>query len=206
MSLKERRHQRRGRLVRKVGHQDERPTAERLQDLRPERVLAVEAVRLDERHLARRRAHAVRIAAAHDLCHVAVELAGHHLAAGIHERLGEGARAGADLEHQLAGLHVGGRQQLAQLVVVMQEVLAELVLRADTARRQFLADLGQRLRHQRAVASARVSRSTVTLISPGKVISCSTCLAISCAILNAYASSAFLASTTTRTSRPAWMA
>ena len=206
MSLKERRHQRRGRLVREVCHQDERPAGERLQGLRAERVLAVEAIRFHQRHLARCRAHAVRVAAAHDLRHVAVELAGHHLAAGVHERLGEGARAGAHLEHQLAGLHVGRRQQLSQLVVVMQEVLAELVLRADAARRQFLADLGQRLRHQRAVASARVSRSTVTLISPGKVISCSTCLAISCAILNAYASSAFLASTTTRTSRPAWMA
>ena len=54
-----------------------------------------------------------------------------------------------------------------------------------------------------AVASARTSLKTVTLISPGKVISSSTRFAMSRAILWAVASSAFSALRMTRTSLPA---
>ena len=56
---------------------------------------------------------------------------------------------------------------------------------------------------QRAAASALTSRSTVTLISPGNVISSSIRLAMSFAIANVASSSADAASTMTRTSRPA---
>ena len=54
-----------------------------------------------------------------------------------------------------------------------------------------------------AVASARTSLRTVTFISPGNVISSSTRLAMSRAILWAVASSASSALRITRTSRPA---
>ena len=55
----------------------------------------------------------------------------------------------------------------------------------------------------RAMASARVSRSTVTLISPGNVISASMRFAIASAIWKAAVSSAFFALRITRISRPA---
>ncbi len=59
---------------------------------------------------------------------------------------------------------------------------------------------------QRAISIARVSRRTVTLISPGKVISSATRPAILRATRNASSSPMRCASTITRTSRPAWMA
>jgi len=58
----------------------------------------------------------------------------------------------------------------------------------------------------RAYSTLRTSRITVTLISPGYCISLSIFLAMSRAILALILSSTSLASTITRTSRPAWMA
>lgn len=59
------------------------------------------------------------------------------------------------------------------------------------------------LSNQRATSIALVSRRTVTLISPGKVISSLTFFAILCAIRYASSSLIRAASTITRTSRPA---
>lgn len=57
-----------------------------------------------------------------------------------------------------------------------------------------------------AYSTERTSRITVILISPGYCISCSIFWAMSRAILALILSSTSLASTMTRTSRPAWMA
>ncbi len=61
-------------------------------------------------------------------------------------------------------------------------------------------------RNYLANSIARVSRRTVTLISPGNVISSLTRFAMLCAMRYASSSPTRLASTITRTSRPAWIA
>jgi hypothetical protein len=56
---------------------------------------------------------------------VAVELERHHVRTGLGQRDGERPDAGTDLEHAVAGAHVGEPHDLAGEVRVGEEVLAQ---------------------------------------------------------------------------------
>ena len=92
--------------------------------------------------------------------HVLVELGADHPATRVHQGLGQGAGPRTDLQHQIPLLDTGCGHDPPQLVVIMEEVLAESMLRTYAAGIKELPDLGEGL-HEHG------SRSQANAISRG---------------------------------------
>ena len=114
--------------------------------------LAVEAILADECHPAAQPLF-------DDGLHVRIDLAGHDLGAGLDQRLGQRAGPGADLEDDLARPHARRLDQLAEHVVVVEEVLPEAMLGPDAAPGEQGLDLAQRLHAEERSGPGPLRRS-----------------------------------------------
>ena len=80
-----------------------------------------------------------------DRGHVLVEFGADHLRTRFRQGLGQGAGARPDFEHEIAFADSAGSHDASQLVVVVKEVLAQPMLRANATSIEQLPDLGEGL-------------------------------------------------------------
>ena len=76
---------------------------------------------------------------------IPIKLAGHDLASSVQKRFGQGAGSGADFQHQVSLAHSRGLEQPTKLVLVMQEVLPERLLRMKAPVGEDRPDFTERL-------------------------------------------------------------
>lgn len=152
----EREHQGRGGAVGQVGDEREGPIAERGEGGGGERALVLEAVAFDQRETGSEFGMSPE-AFAIERGEAGVELAGDDVAATREEFFRERSGAGADLKNEVSGADAAGIHELADEVVVDEEVLTERLLGREAPGIEELADLGQGL-HVDAEASVRPLR------------------------------------------------
>ena len=80
-----------------------------------------------------------------DVRHVLIEFRSDHLGACFQQRFGEGSRTRSDFNHQVARVESCRRQQSSDLVLVMEEVLTEPVLRSDASSFEYGSDFREGL-------------------------------------------------------------